>query len=261
MVTLVLLVQILVHQKVHSKEVIMRKQSDVWQHWEEIELDNGSHKWRCRYCQQKPQNKNATKCSEHTLKCQERIGQGVEFTPAPTLYKQNASLSSPGAGPSNGPTSGPSGSGLKRKAEFDDEEVTSAARSLMSDRNGSDAGHSRWKDSSYKQRHQQAVEFLSELLSNDEPSARKKPISMYSEEDYKKEERELRLKELRLNVKHLQLRNQLLEKLLPMTDRASEALDKYLSEPQSERHGVYEEGNGHVIYVNADPDAIAPNVH
>ncbi|KAI1304149.1 hypothetical protein HDE_01975 [Halotydeus destructor] len=192
----------------------MRKQSVVWSHWEEVLEEDGSVRWKCLYCPTKHQVKNATKCSEHTRKCKMRIENGVEFVPKISAYTK-------------------AGNSFKRKLdeshEFDQDNSASqfmvAELTELESNPSSFNSHnpSRTEPSSKRQ---QIVELLTDFLFKDETPV-KKPEPR--REDTKREEQELRLKELRLSVRQMQLKNQLLERLVPLSEKAALAIDHYLS--------------------------------
>lgn len=211
-------------------------------------------KVRCRHCQSKLQNKNATKCHDHTIKCQARIDAGIEYSVMPTTYPRASSSS-------NG----------------QQDEVAIAARAILvndmggvhfSSPSASRAnGDMKQEASGSGVNKRKVAEMLSELLFDDSMQSRKKPVHLMTDDEMRKEERELRLKELRLNVRQMQLKNQLLERLLPLSERAGEAIERYLSSTDGasehagddQQSGIHEsvfdeENNQRVAIVYANPD-------
>lgn len=216
---------------------------------------------RCKYCQGKLQNKNATKCSDHTMKCQARINAGVEYNAIPNSYHR----ASPG----------PSNASL---IKLNSDELMSASRSLLTnDMNGIEFGPSTSHGNNRSKvvspteaKKRKLQEVLNELFDDTLISSRKKPVHMLSDEEFRREERELRLKEQRLNVKHLQLKNQLLERLLPLSERASEAVERYLAltenavahqehnEDVPEASVFEDEQQVSIVYANPNDDPSGP---
>lgn len=129
--------------------------------------------------------------------------------------------------------SGVTGAGLaapryqrKRKADDDsddDEETAIAvAKALQAQMDEGSGRKARTTDRRTKEE-KSGADLLTELLGIDisglsTSKRRQKPISQFTDEDFKKEERELNLKKLRLEVSHLELRNEFFERFIPFAD-------------------------------------------
>lgn len=196
----------------------MRKPSDVWVHWSEHITEDGSKKVKCRYCEAKPMTKNATKCADHTGKCQARIDQGIDFELTPPNSDKSSTTAAVATKTSVRTK--------RKKANWSEDEWQASGSDNVAD----------------KTKRKAAIAMISDLLrvGDDSPSARKKPFSKYTDEDFKKEERELRIKELRLNVQLLEMKHDLYERLLPLADKASQALDSYLDERAAKEQNVHD---------------------
>lgn len=73
---------------------------------------------------------------------------------------------------------------------------------------------------------ERAVNFISQLLELSETRTRFKPISSLTPEDFKKEERELNLKKLRLEVELLEHKQVLYQKFETLCDKVRVAVDE-----------------------------------
>lgn len=76
----------------------------------------------------------------------------------------------------------------------------------------------------------------------------KKHISKYTDEDFKREERELNLKKLRAEVECVELKNEMMKRLIPLSDKLSEAVHIYVEEKMSGRTviNIEQDANGEV---------------
>lgn len=178
----------------------MRQLSEVWDHWEVTTNDDGTKKIACKFCHASRIHKNATKCADHTLKCQARIEQGVEFVKPNKRYSKTPKK-------------------MKLNTVGSSEEDDSDDDLL----GGSSLGN---LNSSSKKR---ALEFISDLLQFNEPQARK-PLSKYTEEDFKREERELGIKKMRAEVKLLEQKSGIMDKLDVVLDKVGVALETYVNQ-------------------------------
>lgn len=73
-----------------------------------------------------------------------------------------------------------------------------------------------------------AIEVISELLQlNESPvSSRKKPLSQYSDEDFAREQRELAINKARIEIRNMELKTELYDRLMNAADRLEPFLAK-----------------------------------
>ncbi|KAI1299204.1 hypothetical protein HDE_03873 [Halotydeus destructor] len=89
---------------------------------------------------------------------------------------------------------------------------------------------------------EQVMQLLEQLLNSSDSTngSRKKPAGQYSEEDFKREERELNIERMRLEVQYLKNKLGVMSKVEEVLNKASTALDFYVaekgSEPQTSSH-------------------------
>lgn len=110
------------------------------------------------------------------------------------------------------------------------------------------------------------LELLSNLFGNgsegtSKPAKRQKPIAQYTDEDFKREERELNLKKLRSEVKESEARAELFERLIPLTDkldplldRAGHAIELIIEEKMAQKVNHSVSINPEAVYANGPVD-------
>lgn len=113
-----------------------------------------------------------------------------------------------------------------------------------------------------------AMSLLSNLLgmgttSSTSKKPKEKSFSKYTDEELIREERELSVREKRLKVKHLELRNDLYERLMPASERVGPVLDlfeRFLLQGGALIEGMLEKQNQGMTANGVYPDGTAPNV-
>ena len=200
-----------------------RKQDPVWDHWTVATKGDtySTDIMRCIYCEHQIQ-RSVVKCREHLMKnCTGDMPEGLreDFE----SRAQEAAAAAQAASASRT-------SGRKRKKPTRSGEVSD----FSEDSNDYIAPKTPKRQSfGNLSNKNDAINLFSDFLENlgmDAKSVRqKKPYSQYTEDDWKREERELAIKERRAKIRHWDAQTDFYNRLGPVVDRVAQAAEMYIA--------------------------------
>ncbi|KAI1304244.1 hypothetical protein HDE_01964 [Halotydeus destructor] len=212
----------------------MKKKSvhNVWDHWKVIEknLAKGSamDRVQCNYC---PLTflRHAVRCKRHLITCEGPVADDVRRQMQEEIETREPRQTYNSTSSRIQTRKRPMSSNIDLQDEEEDDYHHGANSQLRP---------SRYNNTYEKKK---AVELISDLLHLDNldipSSSRRKPLSQYTDADYKREERELDLKIKREVLRGHRLKNELYQRLIftadkvdPFLDKATHALDLYISD-------------------------------
>ncbi|KAI1292792.1 hypothetical protein HDE_06794 [Halotydeus destructor] len=190
-----------------------RRGDSIWDHWTIFEQPNpkkmSMDKMKCNYCDT-IHCRNTLRSKRHTVKCVGPVPEDVRKqyeTEVEEILKEEAE-------------------GKRRPYQPKPHRPQARTERIIDDSDdGENATGSRYTTGMEKRK---AVELISDLLQlNDSTiTPRKKPLSQFTDEDFKREERELSIRKTRAEIKHLELKNELYDRLIHASDRIEPFLNK-----------------------------------